>query len=134
MKNVVDANILFSALIAEEGKTREFILFSNVSLYAPEYLMEEIEKYEETIIKKSGLSKESIETAKSIILSRINILPKSEFRNFMNKASKICPDPNDEEYFALVLKLECPLRSDDKKLKESGIKVLTTSEILEQYS
>ena len=130
MELVIDANIVVSALISDEGKARELIFLPNFSLFAPEYLLEEIEKYKGLIIKKSGLDEKSFEAAKSLIFSRIKFISVSEFKSFIDKASEICPDENDEEYFALALKLNCLLWSNDKKLKQGSLKVLTTSEVL----
>lgn len=128
---IVDANIVISALISEEGKTRDLIFLTKFSLFAPEFLSKEIEKYRELIIKKSGLNEESFEVAKSLIFSKINLIPSSEFEKFLPKAKEICPDESDEEYFALALSKNLPLWSNDKKLKQGFIKVLTTSEIIE---
>ena len=59
-------------------------------------------------------------------------MPVSEYKEFKDKADSISPDPNDTQYFALALKLNCPIWSNDKKLKEqSEIKVLNTSELIE---
>jgi len=133
MRLVVDANVVISALISSEGKTRDLIFLTGFSLFAPEFLLKEVDKYKGIITEKSGLDEESFEKAKDIIFSRIKFVSKSEFGEFSEKASKICPDPNDEEYFALALKLGCPLWSNDKKLKHSSLRVLTTSEILETF-
>ncbi len=132
MDLVIDANIVISALISEEGETRNLIFLTKFPLFAPEFLLKEVEKYKELITKKSGLNKESFEIAKSLIFSKINLMSSSEFEKFLPRAKEICPDSNDVEYFALALKLNCPLWSEDKILKKQGsIKVLTTSELLE---
>lgn len=132
MKLVIDANIVISALISEEGETRNLIFLTKSLLFAPEFLSKEVEKYKGVIIKKSGLNNESFEIAKSLIFSRIKLIPVSEFEMFLSKAKEICPDPNDLEYFALALNLNCPLWSEDKALKKQGfVKVFTTSELLE---
>lgn len=132
MKLIIDANIVISALISEQGDTRDLIFLTNFSLFTPEYLLEEVEKYKEIIIKKSGLDNESFEIAKSLIFSRIKIVPASEFSEFIKEASEICPDENDTEYFALALKFNCPIWTNDKKLKgQDKTKVYSTEEVLD---
>jgi len=131
MELIIDANVVISALISFDGKSRDLIFLKNFSLFAPEYLMEEIEKHKELIIEKSNLDVESFELAKSLIFSKINLIPFSEFKSFLNKAKKICPDPNDEEYFALALLKNIPIWSDDKALKkQSEIEIFSTTELI----
>src|SRR3989344_6656156 len=117
MDLVVDANIIISTLISPVGKTAEILFSNKLTLHIPEYLLEELEKYEEEISKKSRLSSEKIGLLFSLISSKLEIVPFKEFEDFTKEASKICPDPKDTEYFALALKLRCPLWSNDKKLK-----------------
>ncbi len=133
MDIVVDANVLFSVLISSEGKTAELLFSNKFTLYAPEFIFEEIEKYKEEILKKSNLSEEDFNLALLIIKSRIHIIPASEFKSYLGRAEQICPDPNDTEYFMLALFLNCPIWSNDKKLAEQeSIKVISTTELLNQ--
>ncbi|GAH51713.1 unnamed protein product [marine sediment metagenome] len=57
MKLVVDANILFAALI-KEGSTAELLISDKLQLFAPEFLFAEFVKYEELILKKTHRSHE----------------------------------------------------------------------------
>jgi len=61
---VVDANVVFSALI-REGVTLRLFEFNSIfeifELFAPEFIWEEIEEYKDKIIKKSKLSEEELE-------------------------------------------------------------------------
>jgi predicted nucleic acid-binding protein len=133
MELIVDANVLLSALI-KKGITREIILTGKLQLYAPEFLMGEIEKHIEIIHRKSDISKDDLESfIKGLFtIGDIRVFATPEVDSFMSKAKKICPDPDDKDYFALALKLECPIWSNDKELKkQDSIKVYTTEEILE---
>ena len=68
-----------------------------------------------------------------VIAWEIEFIPVVEYKEFLKEAELICPDPDDVEYFALALKLNCPIWSNDKALKEqSVIKVLSTSELIEE--
>ena len=132
MELIIDANIVISALISWNGKTRDLIFLKDFSLFAPEYLFEEVEKYKTIILKKSKLDEESFNLALSLIFSKIKLIPFSEFKSLLNKAKDICPDPNDEEYLALALSKNIPIWSNDKKLKnQNKVKVYNTTELLE---
>ncbi len=131
MELIIDANILISALIATKGGTYDLIFNDRFKLYSPEYLIEEFNKYKSEILSKSGLDEVDFELFMSLISSRIEFIPKSEFKQFISTAEKITPDPNDAEYFALALKYRCAVWSNDKKLKKQDkVKVYSTNEIM----
>ncbi len=65
----------------------------------------------------------------------IEIVPAYEYSGFLSEAREITPDIKDAEYFALALKLGCPLWSQDSKLKkQSKVEVLTTKDLLQKTS
>lgn len=130
MRLVVDANILFSALIKKDI-TAEILIDLSLSLYAPEFMLEEFEKHKQEILSKTKRTEEEFEEIFSIIKGIITLVPREEFERYFSEAERITPDANDREYFALALKLNCPIWSNDKKLKEQNkVKVYSTGEIL----
>ena len=132
---VVDANALFSALIASKGITRT--LFSSIKLefISPEFIEEEIDKYFSEIVLKSTCSEKDVRIALNLLLARIKIIPSIEYESLRDVARKISPDPKDAEYFAIALAFNCPLWSNDKKLKlQSEVKVFSTSELIPSLS
>jgi len=131
MELVVDANVIISALISSSGKTAEMLFSDKLKLYAPEYLLEEIGKHGKYILEKSGLSPEEMNMLLSLISSNIELISFLDFKKFIKQASKICPDENDTEYFALALKIKCDIWSNDEKLKEQDkINVYSTKELI----
>jgi len=133
MELIVDANVIISILVSPSGKTCELFFSEKFILYAPEYLIEEIEKHKLEILEKSKISKEEFERLLTLVSANIEFISFIEFKDFISEACKICPDPNDIEYLALSLKLKCSLWSNDKKLKNELVKVFTTSEILKMF-
>lgn len=128
MKLVIDANILFAALI-REGFTFKLIIQPYLELYAPEFLKKEFNKYEPLIIKKTN-NKEQVSKFKEKLFSEIIFISKKEYCNFLEKAKNISPDINDIDYLALCLKLNCPLWRHDKLLKKQDeIKIFSTKEV-----
>lgn len=131
MDLVIDANILMSALIASGGGTYDLIFNERIKLFAPEFLIEELNKHKEEILLKSQLEPVDFELFLSLISSKIEFVPYFEFEEFITNATEITPDPNDCEYFALGLKLDCGLWSNDKEFKkQKSLKVYTTKELM----
>ena len=81
MDLVVDANILFAALI-KESVTKELILSNEISLFAPEFLFEEFYKYKEEILKKTNRSLGEFNDIFMILTNIINLIPEEEFDLF----------------------------------------------------
>lgn len=129
MKLVVDANILFSALI-KEGKTVELLRLPSIEFYSSSFVMEEFEKYKEEILSKTHRTKEEFWDIFKELKEIVSIIPDEEFVHCVDEAEGLTPDPKDMTYFALALHLGCGIWSNDKKLKEQmKVKVYTTEEI-----
>ncbi|MBN2517441.1 MAG: hypothetical protein JXB14_01210 [Candidatus Altiarchaeota archaeon] len=65
-------------------------------------------------------------------VAEIMVIATPELDLFMEKARNLSPDPNDSEYFALALKLGCPIWSNDKALKKQDVvRVYSTKELSE---
>jgi putative PIN family toxin of toxin-antitoxin system len=132
MELVIDANILISALVKAKGFTYDLIFNEKIKLYAPEYLLEEFKEHKDEILTKSKLTNEELELFLSLVSERIEFIPYSDFEKFINDATKITPDPDDTKYFALALKLNCPIWSNDKRLyKQNSVKIYSTDELIE---
>ena len=135
MELVIDANILMSALIASEGRTIDLIFNEKLRLFAPDYLIGEISAHEQEILEKSKLSRAEFDVLLSIVSSRIDFVPKSEFTSHLRNAEAVTPDEDDAEYFALALKLGCAIWSNDKKLKtQATVKIFSTAEVMNMIS
>lgn len=120
-----------SALISTNGKTCDLIFNDRIKLFAPDFLLDEFEKHEDEILFKSELSESEFKLFLSLMSSRIEFFSYSEFKRFISLSKKISPDPNDTEYFALALRLNCGIWSNDKKLKEQNqVEVHSTSELM----
>ena len=133
MKLVIDAIVLFAALI-KEGSTAELLISDKLQLFAPEFLFTEFVKYKEIILKKTHRSLEEFDQFFDILKEQITVIPKNEIIPFMDKAEKISPDPKDIVYLALAFALKAYLWSNDKKLKkdQNVITVFSTEELIEK--
>ena len=128
---VVDANVLISALIAW-GKTAELLFCEQLQLIAPEFLLIEVEDHKDEIMAKSALPEADIEEFLSLMKAQIEVIPRQEFERYLHEANRLSPDPEDTEYFAVALRFDVILWSNDKELKEkqSKVIVLSTAELL----
>ena len=127
---LVDANILFSALI-KESLTADLLFEENFQLYAPEFIISEFFNYEDLILIKSSRTKEQFIQIMHMLKEIITLIPKEEYYEFMKEAEGISPDKDDIAYIALALKLKCGIWSNDKELKKQDkVKIYSTEEIM----
>ena len=130
MELVIDSNILFAALIKNSATSG--ILFKH-TLYAPEFIFEEFNKYKEYLKDKTKREEDEFEKFFDLFERNVILVPKEEIELFMIEAEKISPDKKDVLYFALALKLKCGIWSNDKKLKtQNKVKVYSTEELLKE--
>ena len=132
---VVDTNIFFSALI-KRGFMFD-LLFSiskeGIQLYSPQYLIEEIGRNKEKLLKYSKLPQNELDFVIEFLLANVRIVVESEYASFLSDAKGLAPHIKDVPYFALALHLNCPIWSDEVAFKkQSKLKVYSTSELLKE--
>ena len=130
---VVDANVVFSSLIRKGNPFKVFEannVIERFEFVAPEFLFSEIKKKFGKILEETKLSKEELSEAISFIKEQVEFIPSSEFLDKLPEAIKI--NLKDSPYLALALKLDCPIFSGDKKLKEQSlVKILSPRQLLD---
>lgn len=134
MRLILDNNILFSLMKPDSMNS---FLFENANseFFAPSFIIEEFDKYEKECLRKSGLSKKEFGQWKKDIFSKINFVKFEYFKEMVKIARNFCPDEDDVFYFAICLKLNLPLWSNDKKLREQDkIVVLDTEDLIEMIN
>ncbi len=132
---VVDANRVFSALLSK-GKVFSVFLVNKLrnkfEFVAPEFLLYEIGKHLDEIVKRSKLSSNELAEAFRFIKEETDFVPLNEFNKFADEAEQISPHSKDVQYFALALSLNCAIWSDEVAFKkQSKVKVFNTDEILD---
>ncbi|MBN2251546.1 MAG: hypothetical protein JW724_05695 [Candidatus Altiarchaeota archaeon] len=129
MKLVVDSSESFSFFNAR-SKARELSLQPALDLYAPAFSMEELLSKKHKIIESFALSETQFISIIGLLKTVIDFVEIDEYGEHVKEASDISPDPEDTEFFALALKLNCPIWSEDRLLKEQArIPVLSTKEL-----
>ena len=132
MKIVIDTNMVIAALI-KDSKAREIIMSDKFEFVSPEFVLDEIYKYEGYICKKTGLSKNEFELLMALIFQKITIIPMSEYEKFKEKSKIIMKeDLKDVPYVACYLALKCDgIWTNDSDYKnKKQIKIFSTKDFL----
>ena len=133
MDLIVDSNIIFAALI-RDSITAKLLFVDDLHLYTPEFLLDEVRKYQKYLSNKTHRTKEEFESIYNVIKKRIVFIPMNYITPFIEKADKISPDPDDSVYFAAALKMNISIWSNDKRLtKQDKVKIYATHDLYEMY-
>jgi putative PIN family toxin of toxin-antitoxin system len=134
MRLIIDTNRLAAALI-KSSVTREIILSDKFELFSPDYVLTEIDKNREYLIKKARLKRIEFEEILITLLDHIQLIPFKEFKNNYLKAFEIMKDadPDDTPFLALGMSLNADgIWTEDKDFKAQNIlKVYSTQDLLE---
>lgn len=134
MKLVIDTNVIISALI-RDSFLRLIVLYGNLDLISPEFTLDEVTKYEQIILDKSGLSEEDFEDLFLTILDKIELIPKEQYSFYMSEAENIIGkiDIKDVPFIACALATNADgIWSEDRHFeKQDRIKVFKTKDVLE---
>ncbi len=133
MQFVVDANILLAAFL-KEGVTRELLLDSRLTLFAPEHLIQETSRHLQgnaSIRRRMGLPERNLQELFSILTMRIQVIPQKSYQSFLKEALFLASHKEDAPYLALALFLNIPIWSNDKGFKDQEkVRVYSTQELL----
>ena len=133
MDLVVDANILFAALI-KDGITAKLLFLDDLHLYAPEFLLDEFNKHRKYLLDKTHRTKEEFNEILQVLSCRIIFFPLEDIELYLEKADKISPDPDDSIYFAIALKIGASIWTNEKRLlRQNIVNIYTTSDILDLF-
>ena len=133
MRFVVDTNVLFT-FFWKNSFTKGLLVDQDLEFFSPEFALEEINKYSDEIIGKTGISLEKFKELRSDLAIFVEFIPLEEYKQFLPEALSLIPMyPNDTDFLALALKLTLPIWSNDPHLKQqSKVKVYSTSELLKE--
>jgi len=133
MKFVVDTNILFT-FFWKYSFTKGLLVDKDLEYFAPVYALEEINKYRDEILKRTGISLGNFKELRRNLAIFVEFISLEEYKEFMLEALSLIPMyQNDIDFLALALKLRLPIWSNDSHLKkQSKIKVYTTLEFIKQ--
>lgn len=119
MKVIVDANIVFSAMLNTNGKIASILTNDTVKCIAPGFLKTEIRKYHKKIAKHCLCTIDKILEIEHFIFQQLIFISEEQieekfWKNAFEATKEI--DEKDTPYVAYALKFKCKLRTGDKKL------------------
>lgn len=134
MRLVVDPNVLISFF--RDNPVRFIIINSqlfNLELYSPEHCWQELLNIKSSISKYSKVPLEQIDSMFVGLKDFLIIIPDELTKEFESEAKQLIHD-KDIPVFALALKLNCPIWSNEPRLKRQfKIKIFSTSDIRELF-
>lgn len=114
---VIDANVLFSFLISGHDHYLRFIIDNKI--YLPDFALEEVQLYQERIMKRTRLDKDTFGRFTLAIFDNLTIVPNMLVSTqSYYQAFSLCRfiDPKDVSYVALAIEMNVPLLTRDKPL------------------
>ena len=117
---IVDANIIFSALLSSQSRFTENLLHADEQFYANELALVELFKHKEKIVRLSRLSEDEIIRLYYLLLKRINLYKEDLISPENRRAAyALCRDidETDTPHLALTLELDGLLWTGDNTLK-----------------
>ena len=130
-KMIVDTNAVAAALV-KDGTSRQILLVSGISFFAPDFMREELEEHKDVFLAKSGLPAEDFEKIMDVVLANIVQIPAGSYLAFKQKALELTQDHDDWPFLALAISLSCPIWSNDRGMKgQKEVEVHSTGELVE---
>ncbi|MFH1106547.1 MAG: PIN domain-containing protein [Candidatus Micrarchaeota archaeon] len=129
MKAVVDANVLFAALL-RKGLTRKLLFNPELELFSPQFVVDEFLKHRNYLVGKYGGTEEKFGRLVERTLNFIDRIPDSKLDPYAPAAKTLSPDPKDWQYLAAALYVDAAIWSNDAGMKkQQRVRVFTTEEI-----
>ena len=121
MRVVVDANIVFSAILNTDGKIGDLLLNSGRHLVfiAPYFLKAEIGKHIDRLSTLSGLTTEQVLESEYKVCKNITFISEEQIKpsSWLEAEALVSDiDPKDTTYLAYTRHFRCKLWSGDKQL------------------
>jgi len=118
---IVDANIAFKCLVAGRGDLRERIgPGGHPQLFTPRFLLVELFKHKERLIRASGLLEEDLLAGLHTLLNQLTFVHEADISmGTWVEAFRLCKDidANDTPYVALTLHMNGRFWTEDNELK-----------------
>jgi len=139
MRIIVDANIIFSAILNTDGKIGDVLLNSHniYEFIAPRFLKDEIRKYQKKILLISDYSNSELLEIEDKVYKPISFISEVHIPLSIRVSSEHLVkdiDPKDVAYVAFAKYFRCKLWSGDKALRNGLVKkgftnIINTNEL-----
>ena len=132
MRLVIDTNRVIAALI-KDSFSRKIILHIDAELITIPLLKEEVMKYKEMILAKSGLNETSFDLILQKLYEKMAVLNEEIIKKYRKEAGEVMDriDPDDTQFIAAALATHSDIWSDDLHFqKQTKIKVWKTKDLV----
>jgi predicted nucleic acid-binding protein len=130
MRVTVDANVLFACLI-KDSTTRRLFFNPALSLFAPEFIVDELLRHILEIREKSGLSNEEFTRLIGKVFSQLKIISDKKLVPFLPAAASLVKDSKDWLYISCALREDTVIWSHDGDFSPQGrVRIVTTKELV----
>lgn len=135
MKLIVDTNVLISFF--RNNPVRFIVINSqllNLELYFSEHCWKELLNIRLSISKYSKLPSEQIDSTFEELKGMLAVVPEDFSKEFESEAKQLIHD-KDVPIFALALKLNCPIWSNEPGFKkQSSVEIFNTEDLRELFN
>ncbi|MEK6923879.1 MAG: PIN domain-containing protein [Candidatus Micrarchaeota archaeon] len=132
MKLVVDANVLFAALLTEGG-TRKLLFDPRITLIAPRFTAEEFLLKKPELLQKAGCPEKELDAMLATLLEKIMLVNDAQLKPFLLAAASLTTGRKDWLYLATALHANAELWSHDRQLhRQARVKCWNTKELMEK--
>jgi predicted nucleic acid-binding protein len=124
MRVIADTNKLFSASLSQNGKVAQTLFSDEYTFVAPHFVMIELFKYKEKIIKLTKKNEIEVLELLYLLLLQVNFYNEKDLSLSSRQAAyDLCKDIDlkDSVFVALSIELNAPLWTGDLKLKNGLI-------------
>lgn len=131
MKILVDTNRIIAALL-KDSTTRNILYDKNFEFVTPDYTVSEIREHKDELKARTNLTDDEFEILLALIFEHIQIIPESDYKDFINECKNDISDIDDVPILAAAI----ASRSDgiwahDPHFKEQKrVKVFTNIDML----
>lgn len=121
---VIDTNVVFKALRLKYSSIREVLNQGTYHFYAPKFLLVEIFKHKEKLLKNNRQPEDEFYEYLNLLFQRITFVNEDiiEIGNYL-EAYRLCKDIDEKDvpFVALAIQLGCELWTYDEPIRE-GLK------------
>ena len=130
---VAETNILYS-FFWKKSPTHKLLRLSvskEIDLYSPQFALSELNKHREEILFSSKIGNSEFSELAKLLSLLVDFRETSEYAEFIEESKLLFPGHlKDVDFFALALKLGCPLWSNERlHKKQSKVRVYNTDEL-----
>ncbi|MCO5237003.1 MAG: PIN domain-containing protein [Chitinophagaceae bacterium] len=139
MRVIVDANIVFSAILNSKGKIGDLLINSRkyLEFIAPDFLRQEIFEHYPRLCEISGMTLEQVRESEFQICKGITFISEEQISlSIWLESEKLLADidPKDTQYIAYSKHFRCKIWSGDKALmkglyKTGFVNFITTDDL-----